>query len=174
MYRKTVRPKLIPSEELAKMLFEVFAKKGYALTSIADLTQATGMKTPSLYLAFSNKEGMYIAALKYYRQHWLIELERCLQDKTQPFEQRMHNFLHSAFKLFSCDGKPLGCLMTFSALAFQADETGFTTQLRDERLTFTQWLENEARDAQKSEELASNVSPEAFACFILTLEMGWR
>lgn len=48
-----------------------FCAKGYASTSIADLTHVTGMKPPSLYLAFGNKEGMYAAALMYYRQHWL-------------------------------------------------------------------------------------------------------
>lgn len=69
--KKTGRPKLISSDKLAEALFQVFAQKGYASTSIADLTHVTGMKPPSLYLAFGNKEGMYAAALMYYRQHWL-------------------------------------------------------------------------------------------------------
>lgn len=101
-------------------------------------------------------------------------LEQCLQDQTQTFEQRMRHFLHDAFTLFSCDGKPLGCAMTFSALAFQIDEGGLAAQLRDERQAFTQWLENEAREAQQCGELPAYLAPEAFACFIITLEKGWR
>jgi hypothetical protein len=84
----------------------------------------------------------------------------------------MRHFLHDAFMLFSCDGKPLGCVMTFSALAFQADEEGLATQLRDERQAFIQWLESDARKAQQAGELPTHLSPEAFACFILTLEKG--
>lgn len=61
------RPRLMDPEKLAEKFFQVFAKKGYASTSIADLTSATGMKPASLYLAFGNKEGMYAAALGYYR-----------------------------------------------------------------------------------------------------------
>ncbi|HBT8077580.1 TPA: TetR/AcrR family transcriptional regulator, partial [Klebsiella pneumoniae] len=53
--KKTGRPKLISSDKLAEALFQVFAQKGYASTSIADLTHVTGMKPPSLYLAFGNK-----------------------------------------------------------------------------------------------------------------------
>ncbi|HHT0894361.1 TPA: TetR/AcrR family transcriptional regulator [Klebsiella variicola subsp. variicola] len=170
--KKTGRPKLISSDKLAEALFQVFAQKGYASTSIADLTHVTGMKPPSLYLAFGNKEGMYAAALMYYRQHWLGGLEQCLQDQTQTFEQRMRHFLHDAFTLFSCDGKPLECAMTFSALAFQIDEGGLAAQLRDERQAFTQWLENEAREAQQCGELPAYLAPEAFACFIITLEKG--
>lgn len=130
------------------------------------------MKPPSLYLAFGNKEGMYAAALRYYRQYWLESLVQSLQDKTLTFEQRIRSFLSEAFRLFTCDGKPLGCIMTFSALAFQVDEQGMAEQLRDERLAFIRWLENEAREAQKSAELPAYMDPRAFACLIVTLEKG--
>lgn len=41
----------------------VFNKKGYAGTSMTDLTQATGLTTGALYAHFGNKENMAIAAL---------------------------------------------------------------------------------------------------------------
>lgn len=159
-------------EKLAEKLFLVFANKGYASTTISDLTQATGMKPASLYLAFGNKEGMYSAALDYYREHWLVELSESLQRQQLSFSERIHKFLLAAFTLFSCTDKPLGCIMTFSALAFHTDENGLAAQLRDERQAFTQWLEKEAIEAQKMGEIPGYMSPQAYACFILTLEKG--
>ena len=159
-------------EKLAETLFQVFSEKGYASTSIADLTQATGMKPASLYLAFGNKEGMYAAALAYYREYWLAELSQRLEDKSISFVERIHEFFLAAYAIFSCEGKPAGCIMTFSALAFQTSEEGLALQLRDERQAFSQWLEEEARQAQRAGELAEHLSPEAFACLILTLERG--
>lgn len=170
--KKMGRPKLLSDDQLAQTLFQVFAAKGYASTSIADLTQATGMKPASLYLAFGNKEGMYAAALGYYRQTWLGDLQQTLNDKTLNFQQRITAFLTSAFTLFSCSDKPLGCMMTFSALAFQAGEGELANQLSQERTAFVQWLEEEARQAQIDGELPQEMTPETFASFIITLERG--
>lgn len=170
--KKTGRPKLMSEEKLAETLFQVFASKGYASTSIADLTQATGMKPASLYLAFGNKEGMYAAALAYYRQTWLSGLQQTLDNKGLSFQQRITAFLTAAFTLFSCSDKPLGCMMTFSALAFQTGEGELANQLRDERAAFVQWLEEEARLAQETGALPGHMTPATFASFIVTLERG--
>lgn len=171
-YKKVGRPKLMSEDKLSQTLFHVFAAKGYASTSIADLTQATGMKPASLYLAFGNKEGMYAAALGYYRQTWLSELQQTLNNRALCFKQRITAFLISAFTLFSCSDKPLGCMMTFSALAFQAGESELANQLSQERAAFVQWLEEEARQAQRDGQLSDDMTPATFASFIITLERG--
>lgn len=40
-----------------------FSQQGYAATSIDDLSDATGLARPSLYRAFGDKRGMFLAAL---------------------------------------------------------------------------------------------------------------
>ncbi len=160
------------NEKLAEALFQVFAFKGYASTSISDLTQATGMKPASLYLAFSNKEGMYEAALNYYKQNWLSGLKQVIEDKSVSFEQRIRKFLDEAFTLFSCNETPLGCMMIFSSLAFHSDDNKISCQLRDERLAFVKWLEFEASIAKASGQLPGDITPKEFAGFIITLERG--
>jgi AcrR family transcriptional regulator len=44
----------------------VFWKKGFADTSMTDLEEATGLKKPSLYLAFGDKDGLFLASLNRY------------------------------------------------------------------------------------------------------------
>lgn len=44
----------------------LFWIKGYEATSIADLTEAMGIGTKSLYAAFGSKDALYAEALKYY------------------------------------------------------------------------------------------------------------
>ncbi|GAA2907117.1 AcrR family transcriptional regulator [Microbacterium keratanolyticum] len=39
----------------------LFARKGYAETSLREIAEAVGIKTPSLYAHFSNKESLYQA-----------------------------------------------------------------------------------------------------------------
>ncbi len=44
----------------------LFWIRGYEATSIADLTEAMGIGTKSLYAAFGSKDALYAEALKYY------------------------------------------------------------------------------------------------------------
>lgn len=44
----------------------LFWVKGYEATSIADLTQALGIGTTSLYAAFGSKDALYAEALRHY------------------------------------------------------------------------------------------------------------
>jgi len=150
--KKSGRPKLFSTEEMAEVLYQVFAEKGFMATSISDLTQATGTKPASLYLAFGNKEGMYTAALGHYRRVWLRGLEEILNDKNTSFHQRIASFLSAAFTVFSCEGKPPGCLMTFTALNMQGENSEIGNQLRHERERF-QALLSQSKMAWHSQRL---------------------
>jgi hypothetical protein len=86
----------------------------------------------------------------------------------------MRHFLHDAFTLFSCDGKPLGCAMTFSALAFQIDEGGLAAQLRDERQAFTQWLENEGERRSNVESCLLTLLLKRLPVLLSHWKKGWR
>jgi AcrR family transcriptional regulator len=44
----------------------LFWRKGYAMTSMNDLCEAMGIRSPSLYAAFGSKEGLYLEALDHY------------------------------------------------------------------------------------------------------------
>lgn len=46
----------------------LFWRKGFAMTSMNDLCEAMGIRSPSLYAAFGSKEGLYLEALDHYVQ----------------------------------------------------------------------------------------------------------
>ncbi|NWA63418.1 TetR/AcrR family transcriptional regulator [Pantoea sp. B9002] len=170
--KKSGRPRLLPKEELAAIMFAIFASKGYEATSLNDLTQATGTKPATLYQAFGNKEGMFIAALEHYKAAWLADLEVILSSDALSFNNKIKQFLFSAFNLFSCEGKPPGCLLVFSALSFRPEASSLGTKLFNERNAFKAWIIEEAQRAQQNNSLSSTLSPEEVAEFILTFESG--
>jgi AcrR family transcriptional regulator len=57
---------------------EVFARQGYAETSLDDLCEASGLSRPSLYAAFGDKERVYIAALECYAGKQAAAIEQAL------------------------------------------------------------------------------------------------
>ncbi|MEM5503236.1 TetR/AcrR family transcriptional regulator [Shewanella frigidimarina] len=57
-----------------------FLVNGYAKTSMQDLTKATGLHPGSIYCAFDNKKGLFIAAIEQYQQ-----------DRNEQFQQLFAN-----------------------------------------------------------------------------------
>ncbi len=64
------RPRVFDREEALGLATRLFWLKGYDGTSIADLTEAIGIEAPSLYAAFGSKRDLYVAALRYYGEHY--------------------------------------------------------------------------------------------------------
>ena len=58
------RPREFDVERALDRALDVFWRNGYEGASIADLTAAMGINPPSLYAAFGNKEGLFLAALE--------------------------------------------------------------------------------------------------------------
>ncbi|KAF0177264.1 MAG: TetR/AcrR family transcriptional regulator [Hyphomonadaceae bacterium] len=58
------RPRAYDPDDALRRARDVFWVKGYAATSLDDLAAATGMNRPSLYAAFGDKQGIYLAALR--------------------------------------------------------------------------------------------------------------
>ena len=64
--RSRGRPRAFDRDDALSAAMQLFWRKGYSATSIADLTAAMGIGSPSLYAAFGSKEALYAEALEFY------------------------------------------------------------------------------------------------------------
>lgn len=60
------RPRGFDLERALDSALKVFWRRGYAGAGIAELTTAMGIAPPSLYAAFGDKRGLFLAALERY------------------------------------------------------------------------------------------------------------
>ena len=60
------RPRKLSREAILEIAMDVFWKKGYEATSIADILSATGLHKGSLYQTFNDKKTLFIATLDHY------------------------------------------------------------------------------------------------------------
>ncbi|HWA49978.1 MAG TPA: helix-turn-helix domain-containing protein, partial [Dongiaceae bacterium] len=60
------RPRSFDREAALVAAMRTFWKLGYEAASMAELTEAMGINSPSLYAAFGSKEGLFQEALRLY------------------------------------------------------------------------------------------------------------
>lgn len=60
------RPREFDREAALQAAMIVFWRKGFASTSMNDLCDAMGIRSPSLYAAFGSKEALYLQAVEHY------------------------------------------------------------------------------------------------------------
>ena len=60
------RPRGFDRDAALEAAMLLFWRKGFAATSMNDLCDAMGVRSPSLYAAFGSKEALYLEAVEYY------------------------------------------------------------------------------------------------------------
>jgi AcrR family transcriptional regulator len=81
---------------------QLFAKKGYASTSVREIVAAAGVTKPALYYYFGNKEGVYLEIMKNTLNRFLDFLESFRKDH-RPVRHRILNLMDSLFVMFIQD-----------------------------------------------------------------------
>jgi AcrR family transcriptional regulator len=153
---------------------QVFWKNGYSGTTLLDLTKAMGIKKPSLYAAFGNKEALFNSALKLYlEQHGTVHAME-LQRANKILSDRIYCYLLSISKMITNNELPKGCFIA-----------GSTCDLTEEGLPLSSIkLVTEINDATKSAlilffeaeiakgHLSAKHTPIVLAEYILTQQFG--
>jgi AcrR family transcriptional regulator len=173
---QTARPRGRPREfdreaALAKAT-RLFWQKGYEATSIADLTEAMGIGSPSLYAAFGSKEELYTEALRFYADsNSSLVWGRFLAAGTA--RDAISAFLmDSAAVLTGCVVDiPLGCMVALSAVASEGHlELGELVQ--SQRDVTLERLKTRLLRAVEDGEMSASVDIHGLARFVQTVQFG--
>jgi AcrR family transcriptional regulator len=76
----------------------VFARKGYAATTVREIVEAAGVTKPALYYHFGSKEGIYLAMMREALSEFEATAARAL-DWEGPAEERIVRYLDAMFAL---------------------------------------------------------------------------
>jgi TetR/AcrR family transcriptional regulator, transcriptional repressor for nem operon len=111
------RPREFDIDEALTRAMDVFWAKGYEGASLHDLLAAMSIARGSLYKAFHDKRGIYLAALDYYDRTVVEENVRRLGNtKAGDGAERVRRFLNSARELVADDPERRGCFMCNAAI----------------------------------------------------------
>jgi AcrR family transcriptional regulator len=85
-------------QRLLKQATELFARKGYASTTVREIVEAAGVTKPVLYYYFRNKEGLYLDLMKEAWKEFDTILEEA-QKEIGPVHERILRLLDKIFSL---------------------------------------------------------------------------
>src|SRR5260370_28545545 len=94
----------------------LFWRKGYGATSIQDLEKATRLRRGSLYNAFGDKQGLFIAALKRYEM--TVGRERIERLANPDPYRAIEGFLNILVEQMPAPNLPRASLHTNTSLQF--------------------------------------------------------
>lgn len=167
------RPRAFDRQAVLGKAMRLFWCRGYAATSISDLTAAMGIGSPSLYAAFGSKEALYAEALRHYgEQYEAMAWSNFAAAKTAR-EAIEALLMDSAAALTgSCVRKdPLGCMVTLS-MAGSEGHAELGALVRTARAQGLKRVEERLHHAVATAELSASVDVPALARFVLTVQNG--
>src|ERR1700680_4107250 len=113
--RRRGRPRAYQPEVALGKALDLFRKDGFAATSLADLSAATGMSRPSLYGAFGDKRELYIKSYARYRADARAAMLEIFRDE-MPIRERLARIYAVALDIYlSGESGPRGCFTVMTA-----------------------------------------------------------
>jgi AcrR family transcriptional regulator len=110
---------------------DLFWERGYAATSLDDLSRAMDMNRPSIYAAFGDKQALYRQALDQYRTRVRAAMKVVL-DEQRPLRDALRDFYERAIEMYlSGEGSGRGCFIIGTALTEAVANSELRTSLAE-------------------------------------------
>jgi TetR/AcrR family transcriptional repressor of nem operon len=115
-----VRPREFDNDDVLRVAFDQFWRKGMRGTSLSDIARDAGVQRGSLYNAFGSKEALILRAYQRYASEYLGSVEKALSSGT--VRERLAAFFDLTIKNFRSGSPPRGCPTTRGLMELAAFE----------------------------------------------------
>jgi TetR/AcrR family transcriptional regulator, transcriptional repressor for nem operon len=166
------RPRTFDETDVVAAARDEFWSRGYAATSVDDLTNATGLGKGSLYGAFGDKHGLFLRALDDYIGAALDRIRAELRDPRYSAHDRLTRHIRAQVKAIAADKSHRGCMMAKSAAELSA--TDETVERAVER-AYGAWIAELVdciKEAQRDGAIGKEQNPQALATTLLAFMRG--
>ncbi|MET9294730.1 TetR/AcrR family transcriptional regulator [Streptomyces sp. NPDC003077] len=164
------RPRSFDRETALEQAMRAFWEHGYEAVSISDLTEAMGIKAPSLYAAFGDKRTLFEEAIEAYVRDFGGFVLRALEEEPTA-RAAASRFLHEAATKYTLPGHPHGCMVITAAAG--TERSGDVAQgIRARREEHAERIERRIRADMASGELPADTDARALAAYCVTVLNG--
>ncbi len=165
------RPRSFDKDEALKKAMHVFWEKGYEGTSMADLIQSIGMKAPSIYAAFGNKDAIFKEVVAHYLPI-ISGGQLATLNNTPDINEAVEKTLDECVRLFSSESNPHTCLIMTAAINASPEHKEHVESLKNLREYYKQaWIKRFER-AKHEGQLQNRLNPKEIGEYFVTVIQG--
>jgi AcrR family transcriptional regulator len=164
------RPRAFEIDQALEQAMKVFWRLGYEGASLAELTKAMGINSPSLYAAFGSKEGLFKAVL----DHYDARRKSCMAEVLSAPTARAacERLLTGLIELATDPDEPPGCLFLQGGLSCGPLTQKIPQELARRRASLEEALTERFIVAQDQGELPTSTDPAALARYLAAVCNG--
>jgi AcrR family transcriptional regulator len=164
------RPRSFCTTQALNSAMQVFWRRGYEGASIAELTKAIGINSPSLYAAFGSKKELFNRVLEHYDAQNRVFMDEVLAaHRAQDVASLLLRGVATLVTDRSADNPP-GSLFVQSGLS--CSDPAIPAELARRRDHWERELCKRFGRAQAEGDLSSAASPSALASHIMVASIG--
>lgn len=158
-------------EKALDAAMQLFWEKGYAATSLRDLTAKMEIQRPSLYAAFGDKEGLFEAALRRYTNLHAASIRTKLQ-KEQSVKEAIRIFFENMVEEEYKKESNKGCFCINTMVEIAPHNEKFEVLTREHQMYLSVIFQELIAKGIQSGELQSDVNAKALAQTLVTSLIG--
>jgi TetR/AcrR family transcriptional repressor of nem operon len=166
------RPRKFEESDVIAAARDEFWLRGYAATSVDDLTSVTGLGKGSLYGAFGDKHGLFMRALDDYIGSSLDGVRAQLRDPAYSAFDRLARHIRGQVRSIAADKARRGCMMAKSAAELSATDDTVERAVESAYATWTTYLVDCVKEAQRDGAIDKKQNPRALATTLLAFMRG--
>ena len=166
------RPRKFDETDVVAAARDEFWSRGYAATSVDDLTAVTGLGKGSLYGAFGDKHGLFLLALDDYIGTALDGVRSQLRDPAHSAYARLTRHIRAQARAVAADKARRGCMMAKSAAELSATDEAVERAVEHAYAEWHAELVDCIKEAQRDDAIDKKQNPQALATTLLAFMRG--
>jgi TetR/AcrR family transcriptional regulator, transcriptional repressor for nem operon len=166
------RPREFDETDVVAAARDEFWSRGYAATSVDDLTTVTGLGKGSLYGAFGDKHGLFLRALDDYITSAIESVRGQLRDPGYSAFDRLTRHVRAQARAVAADASRRGCMMAKSAAELGATDDDVERTVERAYATWRGELVDCIKQAQRDGAVDDKTNPQALATTLLAFMRG--
>ena len=166
------RPRTFDETDVVAAARDEFWTRGYAATSVDDLTNVTGLGKGSLYGAFGDKHGLFVRALDDYIGSALDKVRAQLREPRYCAYDRLVRHIRAQVRAIAADKSRRGCMMAKSAAKLGATDDTVERAVERAYATWAAELADCIGQAQRDGAIDKKQNASALASTLLAFMRG--
>jgi len=167
------RTRTLDDETVLDRATAVFRRRGYAGSSMRDLTEATDLSTAALYHRFNDQEGLFLESLRRYADQGLTDRFARLSALGSPVNA-IRTFFDELVDMTAADPDRLGCLLVNTVLDGAATSTAASALVHERLGDVETFFRSSLQRARRAALIEVTIKPAAMAEILLGTVLAIR